>query len=138
MIGSLINCIIISKHSDFLPAVNAPESRQILCSRGGGRPLSHCRWRATGAGLPHSHSAPYWLQPPQPTRERYPWHFIQQQTAKGRAKGGGVHLCTEPWDTQRMASPQNMKRIFFHVFGSPCNAHAYSISGMHLIANSFT
>ena len=24
-------------------------------------PLSHCRKEATGAGLPHSHSAPYWL-----------------------------------------------------------------------------
>lgn len=29
MIGSLINCIIISKHSDFLPAVKAPERREI-------------------------------------------------------------------------------------------------------------
>lgn len=29
MIGSLINCIIISKHSDFLAAMKAPERREI-------------------------------------------------------------------------------------------------------------
>lgn len=62
MIGSLINCIIISKHSPFLPAMKASERRQIWCCWGHFSP-SHRRWRATGAAfLLQSHSAPYWLR----------------------------------------------------------------------------
>lgn len=84
-IGSLINCIIISKHSDFFSAVKAPERRQIWCW------WATAGRKSTGTTLSHSHSDPYWL-----TQQ---WH-----------RGGALplalhpaaesHLCTQPWDTE--------------------------------------